>query len=108
MSDERNRRDDWGRLLEAWPAPTPRSGFADRVLAACELPPPVELSLVREPPRAREPLLARLGASGILVCAAIAAALVLIPVALHHRQPPVAAANVVTLGNSFDLGPEHD
>ena len=103
MSDERNRRDDWGRLLDAWPAPTPRAGFADRVLAACELPPPVELTLVREPPPRR------LGASGILLCAALAAALVLIPFALHRRQPPAAAAaNVVTLGNSFDLGSEHD
>lgn len=102
MSDERFRRDEWGRLLSAWPAPTPRPGFADRVLAACDLPPPVELSLVREPPPRR------LGASGILVCAAIAAALVLIPFALHRRQPPASAANVVSLGNSFDLGPEHD
>ncbi|HEX9105551.1 MAG TPA: hypothetical protein VF997_25240 [Polyangia bacterium] len=76
MSDERNRRDDWARLLEAWPAPTPRPGFAARVLAACELPPPVELALV--------------------------------PFALHRRHPPANTANVVTLGNSFDLGPEHD
>ncbi len=102
MSDERRRRDDWPRLLDAWPAPTPRPGFADRVLGACELPPPVELSLVREPPPRR------LGASGILVCAAIAAALVLIPFALHRRTPPPNAASVVTLGNSADLGPEHD
>jgi hypothetical protein len=102
MSDERKRRDEWAALLGAWPAPTPRPGFADRVLAACELPPPVQLTIVREsPPR-------RVGMSGILLCAAIAAALVLIPFALHRRQPPANAANVVTLGNSFDLGPEHD
>lgn len=102
MSDERKRRGEWSALVDAWPAPTPRPGFADRVLAACELPPPVELALVREPPPRR------LGASGILVCAAIAAAVALIPFALHRRQPPANAANVVTLGNSFDLGPEHD
>jgi len=103
MSDERKRRDDWASLVGAWPAPAPRPGFADRVLAACDLPPPVQLGIVREPPPRR------LGASGILVCAAIAAALVLLPFALHRRQPPpVSAANVVTLGNSFDLGPEHD
>lgn len=103
MSDERRRRDDdWARLFDAWPEATPRPGFADRVLAACELPPPVQLVIVREPPPRRR------GASGILVCAAIAAALVLLPFALHRRQPPANAANVVTLGHSFDLGPEHD
>ena len=102
MSDERKRRDDWAQLLDAWPAPTPRAGFADRVLAVCDLPPPVQLAIVREPPPRR------FGASGILLCAAIAAALVLLPFALHHRQSPISGANVVTLGNSFDLGPEHD
>ena len=102
MSDERKRGGQWAALLDAWPAPTPRAGFADRVLAACELPPPVELALVREPPPRR------LGASGLLLCAAIAAALVLIPFAFHRRQPPASAASFVTLGNSADLGPEHD
>jgi hypothetical protein len=102
MSDERKRRDEWAALWGAWPAPAPRPGFADRVLAACALPPPVQLTIVREPPPRR------LGASGLLVCGAIAAALLLIPFALHRRQPPANAANVVTLGNSFDLGPEHD
>lgn len=103
MNDDRKRRDEWRGLLDAWTAPAPPRGFADRVLDACELPPPVQLSIVREPPPRR------LGASGLLVCAAIAAALILIPFALHRRQPPVGgAANVVTIGNSFDLGPEHD
>ena len=102
MSDEPKRRDAWAGLLQAWPAPTPGPGFADRVLAACDLPPPVQLAIVREPPPRR------FAAGGILVCAAIAAALILIPFALHRRHPPAGAATVVTLGNSFDLGPEHD
>ncbi len=102
MSDERKRHDDGASRLDAWAAPAPRPGFADRVLAACELPPPVQLAVVRDPPPRR------LGASGILLCAAIAAALVLIPFAFHRRQPPAGAANVLTLGTSFDLGPEHD
>jgi hypothetical protein len=102
MSDERKRSNEWAALLDAWPAPTPGAAFADRVLAACDLPPPVQLAIVREAPARR------LTASGILVCAAIAAALVLIPFAFHRRQPPASAANVMTLGNSFDLGPERD
>jgi hypothetical protein len=102
MSDERKR--PWTELLDAWPAAAPARGFADRVLAACELPPPVQLSIVREPPPRR------FSASSIFLCAAIVAALILIPFAIHRRQPPAAAAagNVVTLGNSYDLGPEHD
>jgi hypothetical protein len=102
MSDERKRRDDWTALLDSWSAPQPTTGFADRVLAACDLPPPVQLSIVRDPPQRG------FARSGILVCAAIAAALILIPFALHRRQPPANPANVVTLGNSFDLGTEHD
>jgi hypothetical protein len=102
MSDERKRSNQWAGLLDAWPAPTPNAGFADRVLAACDLPPVVQLAIVREPPARR------LTASGLLVCAAIAAALVLIPFAFHRRQPPVSAANAMTLGHSFDLGPERD
>ena len=95
-------RDDWAPLLDAWPASAPRAGFADRVLAACDLPPPVQLTIVRDPPPRRTAL------GGIVVCAAIAAALTLIPIALHRRQPPPSAASMVTLGNSFDLGSEHD
>jgi hypothetical protein len=102
MSDERKRRAEWADLLDAWPAATPTTGFADRVLGACDLPPPVQLSIVREPPPRRR------AASGILLCAAIAAALILIPFAFHRREPPASTGNVVTLGNSFDLGPEHD
>ena len=102
MSDERKRRAEWAQLLDAWPAATPTAGFADRVLDACELPPPVQLSIVREPPARR------LSASSLLVCAALAAALILIPFAFHRREPPATTGNVVTLGNSFDLGPEHD
>lgn len=104
MSDERKRRGDWTPLLDAWPAAEPTRGFADRVLAACELPPPVQLSIVREPPARRVSAF-----GGILLCAAIAAALIVLPFAIHRRgAPPTAAHDVVTLGNSFDLGPEHD
>jgi len=102
MSDERKRRGEWTPLFDAWPTAAPTRGFADRVLAACDLPPPVQLSIVREPPPRRR-------SGSILLCAAIAAALILLPFALHRRQPPPSSgANVVTLGNSFDLGPEHD
>ncbi|MCU1283176.1 MAG: hypothetical protein JWM53_6722 [bacterium] len=102
MSDERKRRDEWAGLLNAWPAPRPSSGFADRVLAACEASAPLRLTLVREPPSRRPAL------SGLFVCVAIAAAVVLIPFALHKRQPPANAASVASIGTSFDLGPEHD
>jgi hypothetical protein len=104
MSDERKRRGEWTPLFDAWPTAGPTRGFADRVLAACDLPPPVQLSIVREPPPRR------VSGSGLLLCAAIAAALILLPFAIHRRQPPppTAAHDIVTLGNSFDLGPEHD
>lgn len=102
MSDERKRNPEWSRLLDAWPAVTPPPGFADRVLAACDLPPPVQLAIVREPPPRR------FATSSILVCIAIAAAVVLIPFALHRRQLPVSSATAVTLGNSADLGPLRD
>jgi hypothetical protein len=102
MSDERKRRDQWAGLLDAWPAPRPTAGFADRVLAACDASRPARLAVVREPPPRRSAL------SGLVVCLAIAAALVLIPFALHRRHPPANAAGVASISTSFDLGPEHD
>ncbi len=102
MSDERRRRDEWAPLLDAWPAPRPTNGFADRVLAACEAPPPATLRLVREPPPHRS------ARGGLLLCAAIAAASILIPFALHRRQPSTSAASVAAIEPSVDLGPAHD
>ncbi|MDB4964535.1 MAG: hypothetical protein JWN44_224 [Myxococcales bacterium] len=102
MSDERKRPDGWATVLDAWPAPEPTAGFADRVLAACGGPPAVKLSVVREPARRRSTL------GGVLVCAAIAAAVVFIPIAVHRRRPPSNPASVASINTSFDLGSEHD
>jgi hypothetical protein len=103
MSDERKRSDSWAALLDAWPTAQPPRGFADRVLVACEAPAPTtRLTLVREPPSRRT------AASSLAVCIAIAAALILIPFALHRRQPPANAASIASISTSFDLGPEHD
>lgn len=102
MSDERKRPDGWATVLDAWRAPQPTPGFADRVLEACSEPPPVILSVVREPPPRRSAL------GGILVCAAIAAGLLLIPFARQRRAPPPTPASLASINTSFDLGPEHD
>jgi hypothetical protein len=102
MSDERKRRGEWAPLLDAWPAPSPPRGFADRVIAACEAPAPPRLAIVREPPP-RAP-----SRGGWLVAAALAAALILVPLAFQrHPAPPVPAAAVAT-GDSADLGSTHD
>ena len=103
MIDDRKRRDEWKALLEAWPAPAPPRGFADRVMAACATPATPRLSIVREPPpRARR--------GGLLVAAALAAAaLVFVPLALHRRGPSAPATPaVVTFGDSADLGSARD
>ena len=100
MSDE---REDWRALLEAWPTVEPTAGFADRVVDALAAPP---MALAREPqPAPSRPL------RGLLL-AAVAAVLLLIPIAL--RRPPRAPSpsQPVMLANgappSFDLGPQRD
>ena len=131
MNDDRKRpRELWGPLLDAWPAPSPPRGFADRVLAACEGPLPLgmapqsaprltprltpqltpQLRIVREPPprrawRDRAGVMARYAAA-----AAIAAALVLLPLALQRRPPSssMVPSAVATVGDSADLGQQHD
>jgi hypothetical protein len=103
MIDDRKRRSEWAALLDAWPAPAPPRGFADRVLAACTTPPPFKLSIVREPPpRARR--------SGIYLAAALAAAaLIFVPLALrHHGSSTPSAPAMVTASDSADLGSIHD
>ena len=113
MNDDRKRpRELWAPLLDAWPAPSPPRGFADRVLAACAAPRLTpQLTIVREPPprrawRDRAGVMARYAAA-----AAIAAALVLLPLALQRRPPPSSSmvpAAVATVGDSADLGQQHD
>lgn len=101
MNDDGNWRK---KLLEAWLAPEPPRGFADRVLAACEAPVRLapHLSIVREPPPRRELR------AGLLVAVAVAAAIVFVPLALLGRSSPTppapAPAAVATVGDSADLG----
>lgn len=103
MNDERRRPGEWGELLRVWAGAEPRAGFADRVLAACDAPEPPRLALVRTPPPA--PATGWRGA--LVVCAAVAAALVSIPFVLHRRGAP-RPASVAAAAASFDLGLEHD
>lgn len=102
-----NDDSDWKqKLLDAWPAAEPSRGFADCVLAACAAPVKLtpHLTIVREPPPRRA------SRSGIVAAVAIAAAIVLVPLALLGRpsvssvSPPPPPAAVATVGDSADLG----
>ena len=135
MSDDRRsakRRnpsgaDDWGALFEHWSDAPPSEDFADRVLAACdasvdgddavhEAP---RVMSARELPRIRELASARLVREvapprslrgGVLLIAAVAAALLLIPLALRRgdRSPPPAQLTIAAGPPSYDLGPTRD
>jgi hypothetical protein len=127
MSDDR-KRDEWSALFECWADAAPSDGFADRVLAACdagnddrvheeprgavvvapgrEHPPVLELAsarLVREaaPPRSLR--------GSVLLIAAVAALLLIIPFALRHGERSPAQPLTVAAGPpSYDLGPTRD
>ena len=125
MSDDR-KRDEWGALLECWAEVAPSDGFADRVLAACEAddgvheeprgavvvaaggahPALLELAsarLVREaaPPRSLR--------GSVLLVAAVAALLLIIPFALRRGERSSAQPLTVAAGPpSYDLGPTRD
>lgn len=128
MSDERKRHDEWGALLEQWTDRAPSDGFADRVMAACdrgddamhdaprvapasapqrETPPRVtdlaSARLVREaaPPRSLR--------GGVLLVAAVAAVLLIIPFALRRSEHVSGQPLTVAAGPpSYDLGPTRD
>jgi hypothetical protein len=92
MSD---RTIDLPSLLELWPEAKPSSGFADRVLAACD-PARAQARPIVRPPRR----------TTWLAAGALAAAMVLVPLFLYRSARPSTAAPLADA--SYDLGIERD
>lgn len=84
-------------LLGAWSAPPVRAGFADRVLAACDAP------VVT---RAPAPESGR--AAGILLWAALAAAVIVAPLWFVHHVRPASPSPSVAAAADPDLGIQRD
>lgn len=85
---------DMGPLLAAWPVKAPPSGFADRVMAACER--------ADEAPAPRR----KLGKRPILVFAAVVA--VAASFLIFTRTTPTLPSSAVWSQSDFDLGAPRD
>jgi hypothetical protein len=110
---KRERPLDLEALLDAWPGARPSAGFADRVLAACDLQPAVAVAAaaapspviaMKRPARAAAPPSTR---RAFLAGAVLAAAFVLVPLFVY-RSARSSPPSVITAAVSPDLGFERD
>ena len=88
---------DLDLLLGAWAAPSPRAGFADRVLAACDAP-----------ARSRKEVAPSSRTAGLLLWAALAAAVIVAPLFFVHHVRQASPPPSVAAAADPDLGIERD